>query len=200
MFLKILVTALIVLAPLMGFAAIFQYTDERGVQHFTNIRPVGRKYHIIVPDSAKATVRAPSDIVSFYDSAAFDHLIQHHANAQGLDPSLVKAVMKAESNFNPDAVSPKGAQGLMQLMPGTARLMNIANAFNPEENIRAGTGYLKMLEGIFQGNVDLMLAAYNAGPTRVIEHNWTIPPIEETKNFVKRVKYFYNKLRNSNEG
>jgi soluble lytic murein transglycosylase-like protein len=200
MFVKVLVVALMVLAPLSGVAAIFQYIDERGVQHFTNIRPVGRTYHIIVPDSAKATVRAPAGTTSFYDSAAFDDLIQHHANAQGLDPSLVKAVMKAESNFNPQAISPKGAQGLMQLMPDTARLMNIGNPFNPDENIRAGTGYLKMLDGIFQGNVDLMLAAYNAGPTRVIEHNWKVPPIEETRNFIKRVKYFYNKLRNSNEG
>jgi len=111
---------------------------------------------------------------------------------------LVKAVMKAESNFNPGAVSPKGAQGLMQLMPGTAKLMKVDDPFDPDDNIKGGTGYLRVLHEVFKGDIDLVLAGYNAGPMRVVEHNMKVPPIEETKNYIKRVKQYYNKLKSDN--
>jgi len=127
-------------------------------------------------------------------------LISYHSSSHGVDPSLVKAVVMAESNFNPYAVSPKGAQGLMQLMPDTAKLMKVTDPFDPDDNIRGGTKYLKFLEETFQGNLELMLAAYNAGPSRVIENKMNIPPIEETRTFIKKVKQFYNKLKYRNEG
>ena len=103
--------------------------------------------------------------------------------------------MKTESNFNPRAVSCKGAQGLMQLMPDTARFMNVTDPFDPEDNIKGGTKYLKYLDGIFAGNRELILAAYNAGPGRVIEYNMNVPPYEETKTYVQRVQSYYNQLR-----
>jgi soluble lytic murein transglycosylase-like protein len=200
MFLKILIVSCLLAVPLTCFGAIYQYTDDHGVIHFTNILPGGKKYKILVHDSGKSRIPSWSTGNRSFDSKAYDNLIEYHASSKGIDPSLVKAVVKAESNFNPNAVSPKGAQGLMQLMPDTAKLMRIGDPFNPEENIRGGTGYLKMLDELFKGDLELMLAAYNAGPTRVMEHNMRVPPIEETKNFIKRVKQYYNKLRIGNEG
>jgi soluble lytic murein transglycosylase len=128
---------------------------------------------------------------------AYDHLITQHSQANGLDPHLVKAVMIAESNGNPRAVSNKGAQGLMQIMPGTAQLLDLRDPFNPEENIQAGARYLKLLHELFKGNLELILAAYNAGPQRVMQYNMSVPPISETINYVKRVKLYYSRLKDS---
>lgn len=197
--LKILIYAFIVLFPMASHSAIFGYVDEHGVYHFTNITPIGKKYHTVIPDKAKTAVMKgfkPTPI----NNTLYDPLIVRHSETHGVDPSLVKAVVKAESNFNPNAVSLKGAQGLMQLMPDTAKLMKVDNPFDPDDNIKGGTRYLRFLGDTFQGNLELMLAAYNAGPNRVIENKMTVPPIEETRNFIKRVKYYYNKLKNPNEG
>jgi soluble lytic murein transglycosylase-like protein len=191
---KLCLLLLFCIFPLCAFAGIYGYVDEDGVYHFTNLIPIGRQYHIIVPDSArKLSVQGIED-------NRYDKSILFHSRTHGVDPSLIKAVMKAESNFNPSAVSHKGAQGLMQLMPDTARLMKIDNPFDPDESIKGGTKYLKLLDGIFQGNLELVLAAYNAGPQKVIQHNMNVPPIAETKSFIRRVKYYYNKLRNPHEG
>jgi soluble lytic murein transglycosylase-like protein len=88
----------------------------------------------------------------------------------------------------------------MQLMPDTARLMRVDNPFDPNDNIRGGTKYLKFLDEMFQGNMELMLAGYNAGPNRVVEHNMKVPPIEETRTFIKRVKEYYKKIKKPDEG
>jgi hypothetical protein len=117
-------------------------------------------------------------------------LIHKYARLYGVDPSLVRAVMRHESGFNPTAVSPKGAQGLMQLMPGTAALMGVKNPFDPEQNIAGGVGYLRHCLDRFQHNVPLAVAAYNAGPDRVARCG-TIPPIEETQHFVSNVMGTY---------
>jgi soluble lytic murein transglycosylase-like protein len=113
-------------------------------------------------------------------------LIQEVSQRHNLPPSLIKAVIRVESNFNPAATSPKGAQGLMQLMPGTADDLQVVNAYDAQENIGAGTRYLKMLLEKFNYRLPLALAAYNAGPKRVDQHQ-NVPPIKETRNFVRDV-------------
>jgi hypothetical protein len=113
-------------------------------------------------------------------------LIQKHAGRHGVDPSLVRAVMRHESGFNSHAVSPKGAQGLMQLMPGTAALMGVSNPFDPDQNIAGGVGYLRRCLDRFGHNVPLAVAAYNAGPESVAKYG-SIPPYAETQTFVQNV-------------
>jgi hypothetical protein len=117
-------------------------------------------------------------------------LIRKYSQIYGVDPSLVRAVMRHESGFNAGAVSPKGAQGLMQLMPGTAASMGVKNAFDPEQNIAGGVGYLRQCLDRFQHNVPLAVAAYNAGPERVAQCG-AVPPINETQNFVTNVMGSY---------
>jgi soluble lytic murein transglycosylase-like protein len=118
---------------------------------------------------------------------AFDDLISEHSRAQGVRPDLVRAVMQVESGFNPYAQSPKGAMGLMQLMPATARQFGVRNAFNPVENVRAGVAYLRALLDRYQNNEELALAAYNAGPGAVDKHGQTVPPFRETRSYVARI-------------
>lgn len=124
------------------------------------------------------------------DSQRFDALIKKHARAKGLDFYLVKSVIRAESGFNHTIVSPKKAQGLMQLIPATARRFGVNNAFSPDENIRGGTTYLKWLLKRFDGNVEYALAGYNAGEGAVDRYSG-VPPYRETKNYIKRIKRFY---------
>ncbi|HAV43546.1 TPA: lytic transglycosylase domain-containing protein [bacterium] len=117
-------------------------------------------------------------------------LIERYSRKNRLDPDLVKAVIKTESNFNPMAVSPAGAKGLMQLMPQTAKELGVRNIFDIEENIAGGTKYLRQMLDRFNNNLSLALAAYNAGPDRVEKHN-SIPNIKETQNYIKKVLDLY---------
>lgn len=200
MMLKLIVLLFLCFFPFSGICGIYGYVDDNGVYHFTNIKPVGKKkYQVVVPDRTVASASLSMSGRAI-DTSRYDSLIMQHSFNHGVDPTLVKAVMKAESNFNPQALSQKGAQGLMQLMPDTARHMSVYDPFDPDDNIRGGTRYLKLLDETFQGNLELVLAAYNAGPSRVKEHNMNVPPFEETRNFIKRVKHYYNKLKNPNEG
>jgi soluble lytic murein transglycosylase-like protein len=116
----------------------------------------------------------------------YDELIRQHAGRHGLSPELVKAVIKAESNFNRYAVSPKGAMGLMQLMPATARELGVEDPFHPDQNIRGGVSYLAGLMARYGQNVELALAAYNAGPGAVARYG-AIPPYRETRDYVKKI-------------
>lgn len=116
----------------------------------------------------------------------FDAIIDDHARAQGLSPVLVRAVIEAESAFNPLAVSRVGAMGLMQLMPGTAKDLGVVDPFDPVENIRGGTTYLRALLDRFDGDVRLALAAYNAGPGAVERYD-NVPPYRETRNYVAKI-------------
>lgn len=120
----------------------------------------------------------------------FDDTIRLHAGRGGIDPKLVKSVMLVESNYNPRAVSRKGACGLMQLMPGTARLYGVKNTFDAEDNIRGGVAYLSNLLTLYQGNVTLALAAYNAGEGAVEKYSG-IPPYPETQEYVRRAMVAY---------
>ncbi len=121
-----------------------------------------------------------------------DQLISKYAGAYGVDPALVRAVMRNESDFNPMAVSPKGAQGLMQLMPGTAALMGVRDPFDAEQNIAGGVGYLRQCLDRFGQNVPLAVAAYNAGPDAVARYG-TIPPYLETQLYVHNVMWTYGR-------
>lgn len=120
----------------------------------------------------------------------FDKIIDEASSKFGLPRELIKAVIKAESNFNPIAISPKNAMGLMQLIPSTAREMGVNDVFDPYQNIMGGTKYLKMLLDKYNGNLFLALSAYNAGPDRV-DKSGGIPNIEETQTYVDRVLKFY---------
>jgi len=185
---------LVLLVPVPALCAIYGYVDDEGVYHMTNIRPPGKNYRVMIEDRDDGQVRP---FAGLFDRNAYDGLIKQHSEAFGLDPRLVKAVMIVESNGNPQAISHKGAQGLMQIMPETARLLELQHPFDPEENIQAGARYLRSLYEFFKGDLELVLAAYNAGPQRVIENNMSIPPINETINYVKRVKLYYGKLKDS---
>ncbi|KAF0183655.1 MAG: lytic transglycosylase [Nitrospirae bacterium] len=117
---------------------------------------------------------------------AYANIVEEKAKKHDVDPKLVKSVIRAESNWNSSAVSPKGAMGLMQLMPQTAHLMGVGNAFDPEENIEGGVKYLRYLLGRFNGNLTLALAAYNAGP-KAVERKGGVPGIPETVNYVQKI-------------
>ena len=120
-----------------------------------------------------------------------DDLIRKNASRFGIDPYLVFLVIEQESHFRTRAVSPKGARGLMQLMPGTARRFGVSSPFDPAENIRGGTQYLKQLLTMFKGRVDLALASYNAGEGRVLDYGNRVPPFKETRDYVKRISRRY---------
>ncbi len=129
-------------------------------------------------------------------SPQVEALIQKYSTAHGVDPGLVRAVMRHESGFNSQAVSPKGAQGLMQLMPGTAALMGVRNPFDPEQNVAGGVGYLRFCLDRFGHNVPLAVAAYNAGPESVAKY-CSIPPYAETQAFVNNVVSTYSAQKGS---
>jgi len=131
------------------------------------------------------TVRATKPLATV-KSAPYEASINQHARNQQIAADLVRAVIQVESAFNPVAVSPKGAMGLMQLMPATARELGVANPFDPDQNIRGGVTYLKRLLDRYNGNVELALAAYNAGMGNVEKYG-DVPPFKETKNYVKKI-------------
>jgi len=139
--------------------------------------PAPRRAPHVQPSAPQGSSRA----------AAYDHLIETYARRHGLSADLVRAVIKAESAFNPYAISPKGAMGLMQLMPSTAATYGVLNPFDPEENIRAGVAYLRHLLDRYEGKLELALAAYNAGPGAVDRHGEKIPPYRETRNYVRKI-------------
>ena len=191
---------LIVFSLTPAYADIYKYLDENGVLCYTDV-PFGKKADRIHKDKEKDSA-APATakyIKASYRTgtnsdryASHYHAIVHEkASAYNVDPSLIKAVIKTESNWNSRAMSRKGAMGLMQLMPGTANDLNVHNPFDPEENIEGGTKYLKYLLEHFNGDLTLALAAYNAGP-KAVEKFGYVPPFSETKQYVKKVLALYN--------
>ena len=176
--------------PFAQAADLYTFTDEEGAAYFTNIQGEGRM-RVTLP--VKKAISEPLFKYS-QNGEVYEAMIVTASQRYSVDSDLIRAVIKAESNFNHRAVSPKGALGLMQLMPETAQKMTVTNPFNPEENIQGGVKYLSKLLHLFNWNLPLALAAYNAGPERVIGRN-EIPPIEETRNYVRRVRMYYRDFK-----
>ncbi|MEJ5347873.1 MAG: lytic transglycosylase domain-containing protein [Desulfosoma sp.] len=164
--------------------AIYKYVDEKGVVHFTNVPTSPRFQKVSLPPLPQVT-----QPLRTMDSPYEVHIFRA-SQMHGIDHRLIRAVIKAESNFNPRAVSPKGAMGLMQLMPQTAREMGVSDPFDPMQNIFGGTRYLKEMLQRFDNSLLLALAAYNAGP-QTVELYGGIPPIPETNAYLRNVLRHY---------
>jgi soluble lytic murein transglycosylase-like protein len=197
---RAMLVALILLPAATARADIYSFTDESGALHLSNV-PVESRYRLqfseskptgepkISPDATQVAARpAPTP-------GAWEALIQKTARAHSLEPALLHAVIRAESGYNPRAVSPKGAKGLMQLMPATARRYGVGDPYDPRQNLEAGARYLRDLLKLFNQDLRLALAAYNAGEQAVIRYHRRIPPFPETMHYVPKVLDWYRKYR-----
>jgi len=171
-------------------ADIYKYIDQEGIIHLTNVpTESGVNYTLVMREK-----RVLFDRKLGADISRYDHLIAKASQKYNVESALIKAVIKAESNFNHMAVSRKGARGLMQLMPATASSLRVNNSFHPENNIEGGVRYLGYLIKYFNGNLPLALAAYNAGENAVIRHGG-IPPYRETQNYVNKVLSYLDRYK-----
>lgn len=194
--LGILILVPLAVAGSAGAEGLYRYVDAQGLVHFTNVRRDSRYLPVRLTRGitrASSTGREdaaleprPPSLVRIYDP-----VIAHHSEAQGVPPALVKAVIHAESAFDPRAISHKGAMGLMQLMPATAEMLGVEEPLSAEENIEGGIRYLRSLHDRY-GSWTFTLAAYNAGPSAVDRYRG-VPPYEETRDYVRRVLSFYRR-------
>jgi len=169
---------------------IYSYKDKDGVIHFTDA-PTDSRYRPFMIFGGQRGQR----LYQIHYSSIQKH-IKSAARLYQLDPALIQAVIKAESAYDPAAVSTAGAQGLMQLMPDTAEEMKVRDTFDPKDNIYGGAKYLRYLVNRFNGDVRLALAAYNLGPER-IKIGQEIPPVKETRTYVTRVMKYYQEFKNN---
>lgn len=185
-------TALIVCGALLlssapSFAQIYAWRDANGRLVLSDRKLDARADTYDVPDAPGVRVTTPAAAAALPASERFESLIQEHAARHSLRPELVRAVIQVESGYNPRARSPKGAMGLMQLMPATASDLGVRNPYDPADNIRGGTAYLRQLLDRYEGNEELALAAYNAGAGAVDRYGRRIPPYRETIDYVRKV-------------
>jgi soluble lytic murein transglycosylase-like protein len=198
----VLCLALAALAPLQAQAlgGIFGFVDDDGVEHLSNI-PDDTRYRLVLADRfepARAALRAPRGVLALpYGQRPFHDSVMRASSESGVDARLLHAVITVESGYNQGAVSPKGATGLMQLLPGTAKRYGTVNLLDPGENIRAGARYLRDLLALFDNNLELALAAYNAGENAVIRHGRRLPPYAETRRYVPLVVAHYRRMQGS---
>lgn len=186
-FIGIFCSALVVFTDTIPlYADIYVYMDSEGVLHFTNV-PTSSNYKIFIREKPSLSSNSEvSDRTNHYDD-----LITEASKSHGVSFSLLKALIKIESDFNPRAISSAGAMGLMQIMPENIRALNIKDPFDPWENIMGGARYLKQLIRRFDGKLPMALAAYNAGPNTVDRYK-RIPPFKETEDFVEKVMKYYS--------
>ena len=184
-------SGLVVLLPMIFAgsplrADIYMYVDPDGVVHFTNAPTASdtEDYQVYVRDRRAALFAA-------FSTDRYDDYIKEAARLNGVSFPLLKAVIKAESDFDPHAISKKGALGLMQIMPQNLDSLDVNDPFDPWENIMGGARYLRQMLDRFEGKLTLSLAAYNAGPTAVERFNYQIPPFKETQSYVEKVLTFY---------
>lgn len=168
-------------------ADIYRYVDANGRVHFTDTPTHGRWDMYRKEQQSSGTVHR-----------SYSDMIRRHATSFDLEEALVKAVIKVESDYQPRIISKKGAQGLMQLIPDTAKFLKVNNPLDPSENIRGGSEYLRRMLDMFNDDLELALAAYNAGPTTVKRYGG-IPPYNETQNYVKRVKRYLDYYRSAGD-
>jgi soluble lytic murein transglycosylase-like protein len=192
-----LAAALLVAAPLLARGAdLYSYVDADGVLHFSNAPSDGRFRKVTRATEVAGVYRAPQTlrarpIPSGSTQQGWGDAVREAASTNNLPEALILAVIAVESNFDPRAVSEKGAAGLMQLMPGTARDMYVRDVFDPEQNIHGGTRYLRILANQYDGDMVRMLAAYNAGPEAVRRAGGAVPNIPETREYVRKVVALY---------
>ncbi len=196
---KLTITLIVLfLIPIGAHADIYKFTDEHGVTHFHNIPAIGDTRYKLFKREAKTTVTLRKGNISQFNSAnrkRYSPIISTAARNYKVDESLLHAVIMAESGYNPLARSPKGAMGLMQLMPGTAKRYGVTNSQDPSQNIHGGTRYMRDLLKMFDNNLKLAVAAYNSGENAVIKYGNKIPPYNETINYVSKVLGFYQTLQ-----
>jgi soluble lytic murein transglycosylase-like protein len=181
------------------FAEIYCYIDGNGVAHFTNTPTANKysttKYRYIGNEFSGIKFLKSYAPFTAIDSNRYDDIIRQASKKNGIRYELVKAIIRAESSFNPKAVSPAGACGLMQLMPANCERLNVNDPFDPHENIMAGTRFFRELLYRYDADLKLTLAAYNAGPGAVDQYQG-IPPYPETEDYVYRVIHYYNNYKN----
>jgi soluble lytic murein transglycosylase-like protein len=183
-----------------ALADIYMFKDERGVVHFTNIPTADKRFKLVRKEEGTSPYARNAGMPQVFLPPAeairkFSPLIESASRTHGVDVALVHAVISAESGYNPSALSKAGARGLMQLMPDTARRYGVQNINDPMENINGGVRYLRDLLAMFNGNLELAVAAYNAGENAVIRHGHKIPPYAETVHYVPKVLGFYRKFQ-----
>lgn len=182
--------------PRYAEADIYRYEDEEGIVHFTDA-PTDKRFKVFLRDLKKdKELRTKLKYASSVNPAEYEQLIKTCSVKYGVNPCLVKAVIHAESGYNPNALSSKGASGLMQLMPATAKSLKVADRFNPKDNVEGGVKYLRFLLDTFKGDVSLAVAAYNAGLGKVAKYGG-IPPYNETRTYVDRVLSYMKSYQES---
>jgi soluble lytic murein transglycosylase-like protein len=178
-------------------AEIYSFTDENGVMHFSNV-PTDERYVPLTGPNAgvkKAVAGSSNNLAEPRSKAQYGGIIEEIARTYGLESALIHAVVSVESAYRVTAVSKKGAGGLMQLMPETAQRYGVADRFDPVQNLHGGARYLSYLLKVFNGDMKLTLAAYNAGENNVIKYGNQIPPFQETRAYVPKVMELYRKYQ-----